>query len=349
MFESFFQLFTYDIGIDLGTANTRVGIKGKGVVLHEPSVVAINKNTKEVLAVGKDAKEMLGRTPASVVALRPLKDGIIVDFDTTLAMLKYFINKVHKEFATYSTVPRPRVVIGVPSSITEVEKQAVLDAAEAAGAREAYVIEEPMAAAIGVGIAVNEPIGNLVVDIGGGTTDIAIISLGGIVVDKTIPIAGDEMDEQIVDFIKERYGVLIGRRTAERIKMEVGTATPVKKEKFFAIQGRDLLKGLPRSIEVGSHDVMEAIMPSIRAMTDAIKEAIEDAPPELVSDIYSQGILLTGGGGKLENLDKYWEQELKIKVKRAPDPSLSVVYGTLKALDQIDVLKRLKEAERSLL
>lgn len=349
MFESLFKLFTFDIGIDLGTANTRVGISGKGIVLHEPSVVAINKNTKEVLAVGKEAKEMLGRTPASVVALRPLKDGIIVDFDTTLAMLKYFITKVHKENATYSTVPRPRVVIGVPSSITEVEKQAVLDAAESAGAREAYVIEEPMAAAIGAGIPVNEPFGNLVVDIGGGTTDIAIISLGGIVVDKTIPIAGDELDEHVVDYIKDRFGVLIGRRTAERIKMEVGTAMPLKKEKFVSIQGRDLLKGLPRSIEVGSHDVMQAIMPSIKVMTDAIKEAVEDAPPELVSDIYSQGILLTGGGGKLEGLDKYWEQELKIKVKRATDPSMSVVLGTLEALNHIDVLKRLKEAERSLL
>jgi len=349
MFESFFKLFTFDIGIDLGTANTRVGIKGKGVVLFEPSVVAINKATKEVLAVGKAAKEMLGRTPASVIALRPLKDGIIVDFDTTLAMLKYFIAKVHQENSTYSTVARPRVVIGVPSSITEVEKQAVIDAAEAAGAREAYVIEEPMAAAIGVGIPVNEPLGNLVVDIGGGTTDIAIISLGGIVVDKTIPIAGDEMDEQIVDFVKERYGVLIGKRSAEKIKMTVGSAVPVKKEKFVAIQGRDIIKGLPRSIEVGSNDVMEAVSPSLRAMTEAIKQAIEDAPPELVSDIYSQGLLLTGGGGKLEGLDKYWEEALHINVKRPNDPSYSVVLGTLEALDHLDVLRRLKEADRSLI
>ncbi|PIY17947.1 rod shape-determining protein [Candidatus Dojkabacteria bacterium CG_4_9_14_3_um_filter_150_Dojkabacteria_WS6_41_13] len=349
MFESLFQLFTFDIGIDLGTANTRVGIKGKGVVLFEPSVVAINKATKEVLAVGKEAKEMLGRTPASVVALRPLKDGIIVDFDTTLAMLKYFINKVHQENSTYSTVPRPRVVIGVPSSITEVEKQAVIDAAEAAGAREAYVIEEPMAAAIGVGIPVNEPMGNLVVDIGGGTTDIAIISLGGIVVDKTIPIAGDEMDEQIVDFLKERYGILIGKRSAEKIKITVGSAIPLKKEKFVAIQGRDLLKGLPRSVEIGSNDVVEAVAPSLHAMTEAIKQAIEDAPPELVSDIFTQGMLLTGGGGKLEGLDKYWEEALHIKVKRPADPSYSVVLGTLEALNHLDVLKRLKEAERSLL
>jgi len=349
MFESLFQLFTFDIGIDLGTANTRVGIKGKGVVLFEPSVVAINKATKEVLAVGKEAKEMLGRTPASVVALRPLKDGIIVDFDTTLAMLKYFINKVHQENSTYSTVPRPRVVIGVPSSITEVEKQAVIDAAEAAGAREAYVIEEPMAAAIGVGIPVNEPMGDLVVDIGGGTTDIAIISLGGIVVDKTIPIAGDEMDEQIVDFLKERYGILIGKRSAEKIKITVGSAIPLKKEKFVAIQGRDLLKGLPRSVEIGSNDVVEAVAPSLHAMTEAIKQAIEDAPPELVSDIFTQGMLLTGGGGKLEGLDKYWEEALHIKVKRPADPSYSVVLGTLEALNHLDVLKRLKEAERSLL
>lgn len=349
MFDSFFKLFTFDIGIDLGTANTRVGIKGKGVVLFEPSVVAINKATKEVLAVGKEAKEMLGRTPASVIALRPLKDGIIVDFDTTLAMLKYFIAKVHQENATYSTVARPRVVIGVPSSITEVEKQAVIDAAEAAGAREAYVIEEPMAAAIGVGIPVNEPLGNLVVDIGGGTTDIAIISLGGIVVDRTIPIAGDEMDEQIVDFVKERYGILIGRRSAEKIKMAVGSAIPTKKEKFVAIQGRDIIKGLPRSVEIGSNDVAEAVAPSLKAMTEAIKQAIEDAPPELVSDIYSQGMLLTGGGGKLEGLDQYWEDALHIKVKRPSDPSLSVVLGTLEALNHLDVLKRLKEAERSLL
>lgn len=349
MFDSLFQLFTFDIGIDLGTANTRVGIKGKGVVLNEPSVVAINKSTKEVLAVGKEAKEMLGRTPASVIAMRPLKDGIIVDFDMTLAMIRHFIQKVHRENATYSTVPRPRVIIGVPSSITEVEKQAVLDAAESAGAREAYVIEEPMAAAIGVGIPVNEPIGNLVVDIGGGTTDIALISLGGIVVDKTIPIAGDEMDEQIVDFIRERYNVLIGKRTAEQLKIEVGTAVITKKEKLTTVQGRDLLKGLPRSLEVAGSDVREAIFPSIQAMTEAIKEAIEDAPPELVADIFTQGMLLTGGGGKLDGLDKYWEEVLHIKVRRAPDPSLSVVLGTLEALNHLDILRKLKAAEQTLL
>jgi len=349
MFDSFFKLFTFDIGIDLGTANTRVGIKDKGVVLYEPSVVAINKATKEVLAVGKEAQRMIGRTPASVIALRPLKDGIIVDFDTTLAMLKHFIAKVHKNNSSYSTVPRPRIVVAVPSSITEVERQAVMDATEAAGAREAFIIEEPMAAAIGAGLAVNEPIGNLVVDIGGGTTDIAIISLGGIVVDKTIPIAGDEMNEQIIDFIKERYSVLIGTRTAEKIKIAVGSTQMDKKEKFVKIQGRDLLKGLPKSIDIGSQDVFAAIEPSINAITDAIKEAIEDAPPELVSDIYSQGMLLTGGGGNLKGLDKYWQEILQIKVKVAPEPSYSVVHGTLEALNHIPVLRKLKESQRTLL
>lgn len=349
MFGKLFSFLSFDIGIDLGTANTRVGILGKGVVIHEPSVVAINKHTKEVLAVGKEAKEMLGRTPANVVAIRPLKDGIIVDFDTTQAMLKYFINKVHAEYGSYGTIPRPRVVVAVPSAITEVEKQAVIDAVESAGAREAYVIEEPMAAAIGVGLPVQDPIGNMVVDIGGGTTDIAIISLGGIVVDKTIKIAGDEMDDQVVDFIRERYNLLIGRRTAEQIKMQIGSAYPLKKEKSMHVQGRDMLKGLPKSIEVTTVEIREAISPSLYAMTEAIKEAIEDAPPELVSDIYTQGILLTGGGGKLEGLDSYWQDQLKIKVHRAENPSLSVVYGTLAVLTQVDVLKRLKESERSLI
>lgn len=349
IFDRLFSTFTYDIGIDLGTANTRVGIKGKGVVIHEPSVVAIHKQTKEVLAVGKEAKEMLGRTPANVVAIRPLKDGIIVDFDTTQAMLQYFINKVHSEYGGYSIVPRPRVVIGVPSSITDVEKQAVIDAAEAAGAREAYVIEEPMAAAIGAGLPVQEPIGSMVVDIGGGTTDIAIISLGGIVVDKTIRIAGDEMDEQVVDYLRERYNLLIGRRTAEQVKIDIGSAFPPKKEKFAKVQGRDMLKGLPRAIEVSGSEIREAISPSIAKITEAIREAIEDAPPELVSDIFTQGILLTGGGGMLDGLDLFWKDKLKVSIKRAPNPSLSVVLGTLEALNQVKLLKHLKESERSLI
>lgn len=349
MLEKLFSFLTYDIGIDLGTANTRVGIKGKGIVIFEPSVVAINKTTKEVLAVGTEAKEMLGRTPSDIVAIRPLKDGVIVDFDTTQAMLKYFIQKVHTEFGTYSTIPRPRVVIGVPSSITEVEKQAVIDAAESAGAREAYVIDEPMAAAIGVGLPVQEAIGNMVIDIGGGTTDIAIIALGGIVVDKTIKIAGDEMDDQVLDFMRERYNLLIGRRTAEQVKMQLGTAYPLKKERTMNVNGRDMLKGLPRTVEVSTIEIREAISPSIYAITEAIKEAVEDAPPELVSDIYTRGVLLTGGGAFIEGLPEYWKEVLKLTVKRAKDPSLSVVEGTLKALDHIDILKKIKQHDRSLI
>ncbi|WKZ30652.1 MAG: rod shape-determining protein [Candidatus Dojkabacteria bacterium] len=349
MLGKLLSFLTLDIGIDLGTANTRVGILGKGVVMHEPSVVAINKQTKEVLAVGKEAKEMLGRTPANVIAIRPLKDGIIVDFDTTQAMLKYFISKVHAEFGTYATVPRPRVVIGVPSAITEVEKQAVIDAAESAGAREAYVIEEPMAAAIGTGLPVQDAIGSMVVDIGGGTTDIAIISLGGIVVDKTIKIAGDEMDDHVVDFLRERYNLLVGKRTAENIKMSVGSAFPMKKEKTMQVQGRDMIKGLPKSVEVSSIEIREALAPSLYLMTEAIKEALEDAPPELITDIYSQGILLTGGGGQLDGLDSYWKEVLRIPVRKAPSPSLSVVQGTLAVLQEVEILKKLKESERSLI
>ncbi len=349
MFDNLFAFLTLDIGIDLGTANTRVALKDKGVVIHEPSVVAINTNTKEVIAVGKEAKEMIGRTPANVVAIRPLKDGIIVDFDITLAMLKYFIVKVHQDYGKIYTIPRPRVVIGVPSSTTEVEKQAVIDAAEAAGAREAYVIEEPMAAAIGAGLPIQEAIGSLIVDIGGGTTDIAIISLGGVVVDKTIKIAGDEMDDAVIDFMREKYALLIGRRTAEQLKISLASAFPLKKERTATVHGRDMSKGLPKSIEVSSIEIREALVPAINQITDALKEAIEDAPPELVSDIYTQGVLLTGGGGQLEQLDKYWESILKIPVKRSKDPSLSVVLGTIEVLNHIALLKQIKQSRNSLL
>jgi len=349
MLGNIFSFLTLDIGIDLGTANTRIALKDKGIVIHEPSVVAINSNTREVLAVGKDAKEMIGRTPANVVAIRPLKDGIIIDFDITLAMLRYFIVKVHQEFGNFYTIPRPRVVIGVPSSTTEVERQAVVDAAEAAGAREAYVIEEPMAAAIGAGLPVQDAVGNLVVDIGGGTTDIAIISLGGVVVDKTIKIAGDEMDDAVVDFMREKYALLIGKRTAEQLKIALASAYPLKKEKTSIVHGRDLGKGLPKSIEVSSIEIREALAPAIKQITDALKEAIEDAPPELVSDIYSQGILLTGGGGKLEQLDTYWSDLLKIPVKKAKDSSYSVVMGTVQVLEHLDLLKQIKQSRNSLL
>ena len=345
MLGGLLDLVTYDIGIDLGTANVRIGVKGKGLIAIEPSVVAINKVTKEVLAVGNQAKNMLGRTPANVIAIRPLKDGVIVDFDTTLAMIKYFLNLVHEKKESVWIIPKPRVLVGVPSSITDVEKQAVIDAALFAGAREAYVIEEPMATAIGVNLPVNEAVGNMVVDIGGGTTDIAIISLGGIVVDKTINIAGDEMDELIVEYMKEKHSLLIGYSTAERVKIELAVAHPETEVKEQEIHGRDLISGLPKAVKVDSLEVMEAISPALRKITDAIKEAIEDAPPELVSDIYSKGIVVAGGGSQIPGLDRLWSESLHVPVKIAKEPQLSVLMGTLKALDQIETIKRLKEAE----
>lgn len=349
MLNNLFSLFAYDVGIDLGTANIRIGVKDLDFKAIEPSVVAINKLNNEVLAVGEEAKAMLGRTPASVVAIRPLKDGVIVDFNITQAMISYFLNKVHQLKSSMLVIPRPRVLVGVPSSITEVEKQAVIDATIAAGAREAYVIEEPMAAAIGVGLPVNEPIGSMIVDIGGGTTDIAIISLGGIVVDKTINIAGDEMDDVLVDFMKDTYNLLIGRRTAERIKITVGSAYPLKKEKEMMVSGRDLVSGLPKSVKVTSVHVREALSRVLKDITSAIKEALEDAPPELISDIYERGMVISGGGSKLLGLDKFWEEAFGIPVKKAKEPSLSVLYGTLKALGEIEILRKLKESEDQLI
>ncbi len=345
MLGDLLSLITYDVGIDLGTANVRVGVKNKGLVAIEPSVVAINKISKEVLAVGSQAKSMLGRTPANVVAVRPLKDGVIVDFDITLAMIKYFLNLIHSKKENFWILPKPRVLIGVPSSITDVEKQAVIDAALFAGAREAYVIEEPMATAIGVGLPVNEAIGNMVVDIGGGTTDIAIISLGGIVVDKTINIAGDEMDELIVEYMKEKHSLLIGYSTAEKIKMNLAIAHPEMEVKEQEVHGRDLISGLPKAIKIESFEIMEAISSALQKITDAIKEAIEDAPAELVSDIYTRGIVVAGGGSQIPGLDKLWEQSLHVPIKIAKDPQLSVLRGTLKALEHIDTIKKIKEVE----
>jgi len=345
MFDSLWNLVTFDIGIDLGTANIRVGLQQQGVVIHEPSVVAINKVTKEVLAVGKEAREMLGRTPATVVAVRPLQDGVITDFEITLTMMRYFIRKVHALYGKSFKIPRPRVVVGVPSAITEVEKQAVVDAAKAAGARDAFVVEEPMAAAIGVGLPVNEAIGNMIVDIGGGTTDVAIISMGGIVIDKTIKVAGDEMDEEIVNYVREKYNLLIGRRTAEDIKMAIASAFPLKKERTVMVQGRDMVRGLPKAVELSSIELREALAKPVQAITEAVKEALEDCPPELVADIYRNGIYLTGGGSKLQGIDEYLQDVIKVPVKRAENPGISVALGTLKILSEVDLLKRLKNTE----
>lgn len=338
-------MLTYDVGIDLGTANTRVGILGQGVVIHEPSVVAINKLNKEILAVGSEAREMLGRTPANVVAIRPLKDGVITDFEITQTMLKYFIRKVHLEHGQSFRLPRPRVIVGVPSSITEVERQAVVDASRAAGAREAYVIEEPMAAAIGVGLPINKAIASMIVDIGGGTTDIAIISLGGIVVDKTLNVAGDEMNESVVSYLQSKYNLLIGGRSAEDIKIAIGSAFPLKKEKKLVVQGRDTVKGLPKAVKVSSVEIREALSRPINQITEAIKEAIEDAPAELVTDIYTTGITIAGGGSKLSGIDKLWQEMLKVPVTRAETPDLSVALGTLQVLKEVELLKKLKQGE----
>ncbi len=339
----------YDIGIDLGTANVRVGLKDIGLVAIEPSVIAINKVTKEILSVGKSAKDMLGKTPGDVIATRPIRDGVIVDFDTTQAMLKHFIQVALDYVDNRSLFSKPRVLIGVPSTITDVEKQAVIDASLYAGAKEAYIIEEPMAAAIGVGLPINNAQGNMIVDIGGGTTDIAIISLGGILVDKTIKLAGDEMDERILEYVKNVYGLAIGLKTAEKIKMTLGNVSEQDEAKTLVIHGRDQTTGLPKSVEIDSLNVKKAILPVITQITDAIREAIEDAPPEIVADLREFGFVITGGGSQIKDLDKYWQKVIGIPVKRAEKPHLSVMLGTLEALKHVDVLRRLKENENMII
>ncbi|MBN1374029.1 rod shape-determining protein [Candidatus Dojkabacteria bacterium] len=344
MFDSFWSLVTYDIGIDLGTTNSWVYVKGKGIVLNEPSVVAINTRNKQVLAVGRDAKKMLGRTPSSVSAIRPLRDGVISDFDITHAMIRYFIRKVHGMSSRFIKIPRPRVVVGVPSSVTEVERQAVVDAAKYAGAREVYVVEEPMAAAIGCKLPVQDACGSMIIDIGGGTSDIAIISLGSIVVDKTIRVAGDEMDENVTDYVRQKYNLLIGMRTAEEVKIKIGSAYPLKEEKSVTIQGRDLMTGLPKSVEVNSVEIREAIMSSIKIISDAAHDAIEAAPPELVSDLYANGIVLTGGGSLLEGFDKFFSEYLHIPVRIPESPMTSVVDGTAVMLDDLELLRKAQDS-----
>jgi len=299
------SLFARDIGIDLGTANTLIHVKGKGIILREPSVVAINKKTNSILAVGDEAKNMIGRTPGDIVAIRPMRDGVIADFDTTQIMLKYFIKKT----ITKGVFSKPRVVICVPSGVTEVEKRAVEEATLQAGAKEAYLIEEPMAAAIGSGLPVEEPSGSMVVDIGGGTSEVAVISLGGIVTSKSLRIAGDEFDESIVHYVKKEYNLMIGERTAEEIKMSVGAAYPKPKEESIEIRGRDLVTGLPKNISITSSEIIEALKEPINAIIDAIKFTLEKTPPELAADIMDRGIMLTGGGALLDGLDKLINEE----------------------------------------
>jgi len=332
-----FSVFSKDMGIDLGTANTLVYIKGKGIVVREPSVVAIQTDTKQVLAVGEEAKRMIGRTPGNIVAIRPLKDGVIADFDITQNMLKYFIKRATSGRSLFL----PRVVICVPSGVTEVEKRAVEEAAIHAGAKEAYLIEEPMAAAIGAGLPVQEPTGSMIVDIGGGTTEVAIISLGGIVTSKSIRVGGDELDESIVNYIKKEYSLMIGERTAEEVKISIGTADANNKERKMNIRGRDLVTGLPKVIEISSKEVYEAMKDQIFAILDAIKSTLEKTPPELAADIMEQGIMLTGGGALLEGLNKLIAKETGMPVNVAENPLDCVALGTGKALESIEVFKKI--------
>ena len=325
------------MGIDLGTANTLVHVKGKGVVMTEPSVVAIQNDTGKVLAVGEEAKQMIGRTPGNIVAIRPMKDGVIADFDVTQSMLKYFITKALGQRTPFM---RPRVVISIPTGCTTVEERAVREAALQGGAKEAYLIEEPMAAAIGAGLPVHEPTGNLIVDIGGGTTEVAVISLGGVVTAKSVRVAGDNMDEAIIQHLKKNYSLLIGERSAEDIKTSIGSALWEGPEDFFEVRGRDLVSGLPKTIEVSALEIKEALAETVEAIIDGIKVCLERTPPELASDIMDRGIVLAGGGALLKGIDKLISNETNMPVYVCEEPLLAVARGTGKVLENIDVLKR---------
>nr|WP_330409752.1 rod shape-determining protein [Romboutsia maritimum] len=331
-----FNKMTKDMGIDLGTANTLVYIKGQGIVVREPSVVAIRDDSKEVLAVGEEAKRMIGRTPGNIVAIRPMKDGVIADFDVTQSMLSYFIQKA----AAKKGVVSPRIAICVPFGVTEVEKRAIEEAARQAGAKDAYLIEEPMAAAIGAGLRVEEPEGNMVVDIGGGTTEIAVISLGGIVTAKSIRIGGDEFDESIVSYVKKEYNLMIGERTAEDVKISIGSTFKDDQETNMQIRGRDLISGLPKTVEISSTEVRDALKEPISSIVDAIKSTLEKTPPELASDIMENGIMLTGGGALLRGLDKLVKQETGMPVQIADNPLDCVALGTGKSVEDQEIFEK---------
>lgn len=336
--DAIFGLFSNDMAIDLGTANTLVYMEGRGIIANEPSVVAVQKDIrgiKRILAVGKEAKEMVGRTAGSIEAIRPMKDGVIADFEVAEAMLRYFIRKVHNR----KSLIRPRIMICIPYGITEVEKRAVRESAEAAGAREVYLIEEPMAAAIGAGLPIHEPTGNMVVDIGGGTSEVAVISLAGIVFSKSIRVAGDKMDEAIIQYLKRKYNLLVGERTAEDIKIRIGSAYPDSEKRTMEIKGRDLVAGVPRTLTIHSDEVREAIQEPVNAIVEAVKVTLERTPPELAADIVDKGIVLTGGGALLRNLDVLLREETGLPVTIAEDPLSCVVLGTGRALAQLEKLK----------
>lgn len=332
------MVFGKDMGIDLGTANTLVHMKGKGVLLREPSVVAIQNDTGKVLAVGEEAKQMIGRTPGNIVAIRPMKDGVIADFDVTQAMLKYFINKA---LGQRTPLVRPRIIISIPTGCTTVEERAVKEAALQAGAKEAYLIEEPMAAAIGAGLPVQEPTGNLIVDIGGGTTEVAVISLGGIVTAKSVRVAGDNMDDSIIQHLKKKYNLLIGERTAEEIKISIGSALMEEPEEYYEVRGRDLVTGLPKTVQVSSTEVQQALKETVEQILEGIMVCLEKTPPELAADIIDRGIVMAGGGSLLNGLDKYISMHTEIPVYVCEEPLIAVAMGTGKVLDEnMEVLKR---------
>ena len=335
--RSFFSIFSSDLAIDLGTANTLVFAEGRGIVVREPSIVAVNKITNKVEAVGSAAQEMLGRTPGNIVAIRPMKDGVIADFEVTERMLDYFIKKAHGR----SLFVRPKIVISVPSDITQVEKRAVKDSALQAGASEVFIVEQAMAAAIGAGLPITEPTGNMIVDIGGGTTDVAVISLAGIVYSKSVRVASNEMDEAIIQYIKRKYNLLIGERTAEAIKIEIGSAYPLDEPISMEIKGRDLVEGVPKSLNLTDAEVREALAETVGIILDAVRVALEKTPPELSADIMDKGIVLTGGGSMLKNLDRRLREETGLPIATAEEPLSSVALGTGAMLADVDLLRKI--------
>jgi rod shape-determining protein MreB len=342
MIQTMLGWFSVDLAIDLGTANTLVYLKGKGIVVNEPSVVAMEKKSGKIIAYGSEAKKMLGRTPGNIVAIRPMRDGVIADFEVAEKMLSYFISKAHDRTAFI----RPRVIICVPSRITQVEQRAVRDSAELAGAREVYLIEEPIAAAIGAGLPISEPFGSMVVDIGGGTTDIAVISLAGTVYSESVKVAGDRMDDAIVSYLKRKHNLLIGDHMAEQIKLSIGSAYPLEERKTFTVKGRDLVSGIPRTLVVDDTEIREAISEPIAAIVNAIRVALENTPPELAGDIIDRGIVLAGGGSMIRGMDIRLREETNLPIITVDDPLTTVVMGTGKALEQLDLLRKISIASR---
>ena len=327
-------LFSLDIGIDLGTANTLVHVRGKGIVINEPSWVVIDKRTRQPLAIGTQAREMVGRTPANVMAIRPLRDGVISEFEITQALLGYFIGKAHQQ--SIVPMPRPRVVVGIPSGATEVEKRAVFDAAMAAGARETYLIEEPRAAALGAGLPVSDVVGSMIIDIGGGTTEVAVISMRGVVVSRSLRVAGDELDQDVIQYIRNKYNLLIGERMAEQVKWAIGSAFPLPTEKTMTVRGRNLVTGLPEAIEISSVEIREALSGSVQVIVDTIKDALDEVPPEIVSDLLENGVCLAGGGSLLQGLKERLSDELNLRVWIAEDPLTCVARGAGMVLEDLE-------------